>query len=111
MANAPITFGGGAGSGSDDCTATRNQLLAGYTGILRDSDDEPVNGNIQTKAAATYNPSTSQQVITGGQYLGGNQTIAPVTGTAAAGDVLVGKTFSSGSGINQTGTLRYYDYS
>src|SRR5699024_9622209 len=36
--------GVGNGSGSDDCTATRAQLLEGYTGILSDTDDEPAAG-------------------------------------------------------------------
>ena len=36
-------------------------------------------GTIPTKGAATYNPSQSDQIITSGQYLSGNQTIKAVT--------------------------------
>ena len=34
--------GSGGVSGSDDCTGTAAELLKGYTGILKGSDDEPV---------------------------------------------------------------------
>ncbi len=62
-----------------------------------------VTQNIPSKSAQTYNPSTSTQTITSGQYLSGNQVIAPVTGNANVNDVVAGKTFSSASGINQVG--------
>lgn len=39
--------GGGAGSGSDDCTATTGDLLKGTTAILSGSDDEPVQGTLE----------------------------------------------------------------
>lgn len=59
--------------------------------------------NITTKSAQTYQPSTTTQTITSGQYLSGNQTIAPVTGNATINDVISGKVFSSANGINLTG--------
>lgn len=62
-----------------------------------------VTQNIQTKTSQTYNPSTSQQVISGGQYLIGDQFIAPITGTATDSDVVLGKTYSSSYGILRTG--------
>ena len=37
----------GGGAGSDDCTATAAELLKGYTGILKGSDDEPVQGTLE----------------------------------------------------------------
>ena len=37
----------GGGAGSDDCTATAAELLKGYTGILKGSDDEPVQGSLE----------------------------------------------------------------
>lgn len=64
-----------------------------------------VTQSITTKGAATYNPSTSAQTITAGQYLSGAQTIAATTGTSAVSDVLSGKTFNSASGIGLTGTM------
>jgi hypothetical protein len=59
--------------------------------------------NIPVKTAQTYNPSTSTQTISLGQYLSGNQVIAPVPGNATINDVVSGKTFSSENGINQIG--------
>lgn len=63
-----------------------------------------VTQSITTKAGATYNPSTVQQVISSGQYLTGNQVIVPVTGTATDSDVMSGKTYNSAAGILRTGT-------
>ena len=79
MAEIPISFGGGGGSGSDDVTASKNQVLAGYTAITTDSGDEPVEGTIPSKAAETYNTSTSDRTIASNQYLSGDQTIKAVT--------------------------------
>jgi phage-related tail fiber protein len=59
--------------------------------------------SIPVKTAQTYNPSTSTQTISLGQYLSGNQVIAPVTGNANVNDVVAGKTFSSANGINLVG--------
>ena len=39
--------GSGGVSGSDDCTGTAAELLKGYTGILKGSDDEPVQGSLE----------------------------------------------------------------
>ncbi|OOM34694.1 hypothetical protein CLOBE_00010 [Clostridium beijerinckii] len=59
--------------------------------------------SITTKSAQTYQPSTTAQTITNGQYLSGIQTIAPVTGNATINDVVSGKGFSSANGINLVG--------
>ncbi len=64
-----------------------------------------VTQSITSKSAATYNPGTSDQTIAAGQYLSGAQTIAAITGSAAAGDVLSGKTFNSAAGIGLTGNM------
>ncbi|QNU66912.1 hypothetical protein EHE19_019135 [Ruminiclostridium herbifermentans] len=88
--------------GSDSSgNATPADLLAGKTAS---TDAGDITGTIPSKGAATYNPSTAVQTIPAGQYLSGLQTIAAVTGTATAENVDSGKTFSSGSGINQVGT-------
>lgn len=69
MANI-IKFGGGAG-GSGNATAT--DILAGKTATV---DSGEITGVIPSKTAQTYTPGTTNQVITSGQYLAGNQTIA-----------------------------------
>lgn len=79
MAKIPLSFGLGSGGGSDEVTATKNQVLAGYTAITSDSDDEPIEGTIPSQPAQTIYPSTSDQVIPSGKYLSGNQTIKAVS--------------------------------
>ena len=74
--------------------------------------------NVTTKAAATITPTKSTQTIASGTYLTGTQTIAAipaayqdVTGvTAAAGDVVSGKTIVSSSGATVNGTLVIQHY-
>lgn len=63
-----------------------------------------VTQSVPTKAGTTINPSTSQQVISGGQYLSGDQIIAAIIGTATDADVVAGKTYNSTSGIGRVGT-------
>ncbi|QNU67273.1 hypothetical protein EHE19_001635 [Ruminiclostridium herbifermentans] len=88
--------------GSDSSgNATPADLLAGKTAS---TDTGDITGIIPSKGAVTYSPSTAVQTIAAGQYLNGVQTIQPVTGTAKADNVDAGYTFSSGNGINLTGT-------
>jgi len=56
--------------------------------------------------ATTITPSTADQAIPQGYYGGvvGDGKVAAVTGTATAGDVTTGKTFSSAAGVNLAGT-------
>lgn len=97
---------GGGGNGSDDCTATKSQVLAGYTAITKDSDDEPIAGTIPIRGASTITPSTGNQTIGAGQYLAGEQTIASLGGNATAPQVLSGVAFSSdASGRAVAGTM------
>lgn len=71
----PIGAAGG-GAGSDDCTGTAAELLKGYTGILKGSDDEPVPGTLE------------------------------LTGNAQAAHVLNGETFyTNNAKSKQTGTM------
>lgn len=92
------------GSDTSDATATAADLLSGKTAY---SNGHLVTGTIPSKGEATYSPSASQQVISQGQYLSGNQIIEAVTSdnlpasvftdrtsnaTATAADILSGKT-------------------
>jgi hypothetical protein len=47
MGKVSISGAGGAGAGSDECTATRAELLKGYGAITSDSDDEVVEGTLE----------------------------------------------------------------
>ena len=58
--------------------AAAGDILSGKKAFVNGSE---VTGNISSKSAATYNPSTSSQTINASQYLSGAQTIAAVTTT------------------------------
>ena len=99
MATIPISFAGGGGSDSSDVTASSAQVLKGYTAITTDSDDEPKEGTIPSKAAQTYYVLTTDQVIALNQYLAGNQTIKAVSqSNLSAGNVKKGVTISVSNG-------------
>lgn len=72
--------GGGTATFWDatDATVTAGSMLNGVKGIGASGE---VTGNIQSKAAASYNPSSSDQSIAASQYLSGAQTIRAVTTT------------------------------
>ena len=96
-----ITVGGSGGTDVSDTTATAATVLSGYdfynaSGVKTTGSIQTVtasqSGNVVTvpagyiaaaqtltvgtaKAAATYTPTTSDQTITAGQYLTGDQTI------------------------------------
>ncbi|EKQ56258.1 MULTISPECIES: hypothetical protein [unclassified Clostridium] len=83
-------------------TAGAGDVLSGKT--FASANGIGLTGTIPSKAGATINPSTSQQTIAAGQYLSGDQVIAPITGTATDADVVSGKTYNSAAGIARTGT-------
>ncbi len=100
-------FGVAGSSAVVDTTEATNPIAAAsvLSGKIGYVNGSKVTGTIASKTAATYNPSTAAQTIAAGQYLSGAQTIAATTGTAAASDVLSGKTFNSANGIGLTGTI------
>lgn len=106
MAECVIFKSGSGGSGSDDVTASSSHVLAGHTAITSDSGDEPKNGTIPSKSAATYNTSGSDQVISSGQYLAGDQTVKGVqTSGIEAGNIKKGVTAQVGD-ANNTGRIK-----
>ena len=66
--------GGGIAKFMDtaDATASASDILSGATAYV---DGSKISGSIQSKAAETYTPTTSDQTIASGQYLSGAQTI------------------------------------
>lgn len=65
------------GVDTSDATATAADILSPKTAYI--ADGSKATGSISSKAAATYNTSTSDQTISSGQYLSGAQTIKAVT--------------------------------
>lgn len=101
-------------------SVTPNVTTAGYisSGTAGNSSVS-LTASVTTKAAATITPTKSTQTIASGTYLTGTQTIAAipaayqdVTGvTAAAGDVVTGKTIVDSTGVTVNGSLvinKYY---
>ena len=90
--------GVGGGSGSDDCTATTGDVLAGATAIVKGSDDEPVLGTMPNRGAV------SQALNAGGSYsipqgyhngsgkVTANSLASQTGGTAVAAHLLNGET-------------------
>lgn len=58
---------------SDASLDNANKMLSGVTAY--GGSGTKYTGNIASKTAATYTPTTSDQTITAGQYLSGAQTI------------------------------------
>ena len=67
-----VIIAGGAGPepGSDECTATRAEVLTGYTAVTGDSDDEAVEGTLQLTGDAA-----DSQVLAGKTYYNTNPKI------------------------------------
>ena len=121
----------GGGGGTEDATATAADILNPKTAYIASGK---VTGQIQSKTASTYTPTTTNQVIASGVYLSGSQTILgdtnlvpskiangvtifgvegtyegggidPSDATATAGDILASKTAYIADGTKATGTI------
>lgn len=85
---------GVAGTFTSDGTAAAGDILNGKISYV---NGNKVTGNIPSKAAATYNTSSSDQTISAGQYLSGAQTIRKVTtANLSAGNIKAGVTVKVG---------------
>lgn len=90
---------GGGGTGSDECTATKAMVLAGYKAVTADSDDEAVVGTLDVQSILSFRaaPYSATQIIFTWQN--------PAKG-AFSGVIIVGKVGSYPTGI--TDGTRYY---
>ena len=99
----------GGGISSDDLTSTRAQVLAGYTAVTKDSDDEATEGTMPNNPAmdATLNAGQSK-VIPAGYTPGGtvtaNSLASQTQANAIAANLTNGKTaWVNGKQITGTG--------
>lgn len=104
-----IPGGGGAGTGSDDCTASKAQVLVGYTAVTRDSGDEAAAGSMPNNGGQSGTLNCRQsKVIPAGYTSGGtvtaNSLASQTSGTAVANQISSGKT-AWVNGAKVTGTL------
>lgn len=79
--------GGGTAKFMDtsDSNATAADMLAGKTGYV---DGRKITGNIPSKAASSFKPSSADQTIASKQYLEGVQTIKAVQVTGLSASVI-----------------------
>lgn len=117
MAECILLGSGGGGFGSDDVTATKDHVLAPFTAITSDSDDEPIAGTIPSANAATHYATTSEQkIMNAGTYAAGDQKIAKLTASGlASGNILAGVTVSIHNGkqnvFSVAGNVRRFAHS
>lgn len=110
MSEAFLRQYGGSGTGSDDCTAKRNQVLAGVTAVTNDSDDEALAGTMPERGNLSKTLSAGESVtLSEGHYTGGSvsaKSLASQTSGATAEDryVVKGKTYWK-DGVIRTGTM------
>ena len=60
-----MTGGSGGGSGSDECTATLDHVLAGETAVTSDSNDEPGTGRMTVNSIMSFSvaPYSGRRVL------------------------------------------------
>ncbi len=104
--------GGGAGAASDECTAAKAQVLAGYTAVTSDSGDEPAQGTMANHGAVsqTLNCGGSYTIPAGyhngGGLISANSLAAQTPATATAAQILSGYTaWINGGQITGTMTV------
>lgn len=101
--------GGGGGTGSDECTASKAQVLAGYTAVTSDSEDEAAAGTMPDNGdqSGTLNCGQSK-VIPAGYTSGGtvtaNSLASQTDADATAAYIYKGKT-AWVKGSKLTGTM------
>ncbi len=118
MSEVMIPIKGGGGTSSDDLTATKAQVLEGYTAVTKDSDDEAAGGTMKNVASIdpaksiTASGSNAYIRMTNGAHIqnassGYPEVSVPLSdlGDAEAANVLAGKTFTSSAGLKVSGTM------
>lgn len=86
---------------TSDADAVAGEILNGKTAYVNGSK---ITGNITSKSAQTYTPTTSDQTIASGQYLSGVQTISG-DANLVAGNIRSGISIFGVSGSLSSATI------
>ena len=102
--------GVGGGSGSDDCTATTGDVLAGATAIVKGSDDEPVLGTMPNRGAVSQvlNAGESYSIPQGYHNGSGKvaaKDLASQTPGNLAADRILANYYGYSNGVRVTGNI------
>lgn len=117
MARGYMPGGGGGNATSDDCTATKAQVLEGYTAVTSDSDDEaeegmmPNRGNQQKATSVTtgnnnmyFRTPAGYYSATGSEEADKPEVYAPYSDVASKGGVTAAKILAGQSALGISGT-------
>lgn len=86
MGQCVIMTGGYAGDSSDDCTATKSQVLEGYKAITKDSDDDAELGTMPNKGTWTNRIGVNgKAIIPAGYHNGSGYVDQAITNRGAWG--------------------------
>lgn len=105
----------GGGTGSDECTATKGDVLAGKTAVTSDSDDEAVGGTMPNKGAWTARISVNgKAVIPAGYHNGTGYVDQAITNRGAwtgrigvNGKLTIPEGYHNGSGYIDQAIAKY----
>lgn len=101
----------GGGAASDECTAAKAQVLAGYTAVTSDSNDEPAAGTMVNQGAKTAAlDCEGSYTIPAGYHNGSGRvtanSLASQTGGATATDAYVRQGYTYWKdGVKRTGAM------
>lgn len=117
MARGYMPGGGGGSATSDDCTATKAQVLEGYKAVTSDSDDEaeegtmPNRGNQQKATSVTtgnnnmyFRTPAGYYSATGSEEADKPEVYAPYSDVASKGGVTATKILAGQSALGISGT-------
>lgn len=105
MAQAYVVGGGGGGVGSEELTATANNVLKGNTYVGADTNDDIGTGTLELTGNATAADVASGKTFYSNNPHSRQTGSLALSGNATAGNVLNGATFYNNTFTKQTGNM------